>query len=383
MNSASAAKRERGHHDSISLRKRLLFAAIVCITFFAALELTFAVVGLGDRPVVGKLQLGFRDGVPIYDADGIEVEGEGYQLPLFEADPWLSWKPIADTPYTGVDGLRKPVPSARPKAAGVYRIAVLGDSCSFLGRYLYVNRLEDLLQEHCAMKVDVVNASCPAYSSFQGVRRLDEVLRWEPDILIVYFGWNDHWQSLNGKTDAEVAANREVAGGIAKVLHFSRVYWTIFNLAASNSAVTRGGEKRNPSRVPLEDYRDNLHHIAGKTKQSGCSVVFITAPTMLIENQMSQKSIEFFGKFHAMNRRDVEAIPATHAAYNEAVRKTAKEFSHADLVDLERLWKIEEMQDRFRADGIHFTETGHRQVAKELFQMWREVHSDGDCQRAP
>ena len=110
----------------------------------------------------------------------------------------MFWKPIANTPFTGTAGLRLPAPETKMKERGVFRIGVIGDSCSFLGVNLYPNRFAELVSEETGRKVEVVNASCPGYTSLQGVHRLAEVWDWQPDLVVVYFGWNDHWKSLNG-----------------------------------------------------------------------------------------------------------------------------------------------------------------------------------------
>jgi hypothetical protein len=240
---------DRADPRRLSLPRRLLYSAVVLVAFFTVAELALRALGLGERPVVGKLEFGYRDGIPEFDADGIEQEGRIYRLPLFERDTWLFWRPRSDTPFTGTEGLRNPVPSTRKKPPNGYRIAVLGDSCSFLGRELYVNRFAKLLAEHDLSGVDVVNASCPGYSSFQGARRVEEVMAWRPDLLIVYFGWNDHWKSPNGNTDAYVAASLRIFSGPERVFQHSRIYWALARLLAPARAPSRSAGA--PMRVPF------------------------------------------------------------------------------------------------------------------------------------
>ncbi|MCR9211357.1 MAG: SGNH/GDSL hydrolase family protein, partial [bacterium] len=156
----------------LSVRKKILFSFVFVVGVLGTIELVLRVARIGEPPAIGVLRFGYDTGIPIFDADGIEREGEFYQdVPLFEADPNLFWKPIADTPFTGADGLRLPAPSQKSKDDGVYRIGVIGDSCSFLGEKVYPARFADLLRESTGREIEVANASCPGYTSFQGERR--------------------------------------------------------------------------------------------------------------------------------------------------------------------------------------------------------------------
>jgi lysophospholipase L1-like esterase len=345
--------------------KSVAFAAIALILFFGGLEVGLRVLHVGEDPV-GTLRFGYDTGIPVFDTDGVLREGTFHEYPLFGPDPVLFWRPLEDTPFTGTDGLRKPVPASRGKPPGDVRLGVLGDSCSFLGETPYPEILARLLEERLGRPVDVVNASCPGYTSTQGRARLDEVLAWRPDVLLVYFGWNDHWNSLNGMTDSELMRRRERRRGLLGPLRRLRLVRGLESLLRPAA----GGPARTV-RVPPDEYRENLEAIAEGAAGRGARVVWITAPTALSRSAMPEWASEFWGRFYEMTREEVENIPVAHARYNDIVREVARE-SGGLLVDLAAEWAPAASDPRFRRDGIHLTAAGHRAAAAAALEAMEE-----------
>ncbi len=362
---------------NLPLPKKIVFSAIAVVGFLAIVELTLRVSGAGAKPHVGVLRFGYDTGIPIFDSDGIEREGETFQdFPLFAADPRLFWKPIANTPFTGADGLRLKTPASLLKEEGVYRLAIIGGSCSFLGTKLYPDRFAEMVLENTSRKVEVVNASCPGYSSFQGVRRLAAVWPWQPDLLIVYFGWNDHWKSLNGLTDRGIVEQQLLSDQTRRWLRMSRLYTTLKSIRASLTPPVSVSD--SPVRVPPDDYRDNLQAILQDAREIDCPVVFITAPSGFVDGQMPPWTYGFFGQYYAMNQQEVDDIPRTHMEYNDIVREVAESSDSSALLDIERLWGVASAQEKipllFRTDRIHLTEQGHQEIAVALYNLWYRAY---------
>ncbi len=360
----------------LPLRKKIVFSLVAVVTVFALFEFGLRLARVGEPPAVGAMRFGYDAGIPIFDSDGIEREGEVFQdFPLFEADLRLFWKPIANTPFTGEEGLRLPTPESMEKGPDVYRIGIIGDSCSFLGEDLYPHRFARLAEEATGRKTEIINTSCPGYTSLQGRQRLRNIWSWQPDLIVVYFGWNDHWKSLNGQTDRELIERQLLSDKAKSWIGKSRLVWSLYSLRMK--LMPPVPIKLSPVRVPLEDYRENLQQILDEVQHHGCKVIFITAPSAFLEGQMPRWAFDFFGQIYQMPASDVLRIPQTHEKYNNVVREVAGSSSFAFLLDVAREWSGQSQVERhiklFRGDRIHLTETGHQEIAEQLFELWKQI----------
>ena len=144
---------------------------------------------------------------------GFRFVGFDDAWPNYVRDPRLFWRIIPGSreiglgpAATGVNndaGFRGAlVPQdRRPEVA---RLAFLGDSSTYgVGVTLqesYVELVGSRITRDLERPVDVMNRGVPGYSSFQGLRLLDnEVLRLRPDVLTLYFGaWNDFTPAIGG-----------------------------------------------------------------------------------------------------------------------------------------------------------------------------------------
>ncbi|MCH6552446.1 MAG: hypothetical protein IH804_10640, partial [Planctomycetes bacterium] len=144
---------------------------------------------------------------------------------LFTRDGLLFWKPVAGKPPFNAAVLRsrRELPAVRPP--GEFRVLAMGDSCTFLGEPRpWPEVLEERLAGGVGAPVRVLNAGVPAYSSLQGRRflesRLDEL---DPDVVTLYFGWNDHWRATV-KADADFAVRDARVVTLQRLLSSSRLY---------------------------------------------------------------------------------------------------------------------------------------------------------------
>ncbi len=350
----------RRRASNIPLRRKLLYSLVLVLGFFGFLELSLRTVGWGEPPVVGQLRFGYDTGIPIYDSDGIEQEGNVFvDAPLFEPDAELFWRPIANTPFTGPRGFRKPEPDAQP-AAGSVTVAVMGGSCSFLGQHPYPAILPQLLKPSAPHLVRVYNASCPGYSTQQGVAQLARVARLDPQVVIVYFGWNDHWNSLNGCSDRELFERTELARRAQSIFDSYHTYWLAHSLVGNRTP--QGRPKSISVRVPLDNYEENLRTMAERFSEWNCKAVFVTAPSGFVAGDVPQWAYEFFANYYQMAPQQVADIPKTHDLYNETIRRAIGSFEHCTVCDLDRAFANE--QSHFRSDRIHLSEAGHQRAAK-------------------
>ncbi len=218
----------------------------------------------------------------------------------------------------------------------------------------------------CSKTFESITLAVAGYSSYQG-RVLAEKfgLLVKPNLVVVFFGWNDHWLAYNTKDSAKVIRlSRNPWIGVRNGLYrFSRLVqanswlWdTVFK-----SKVT---EPINEVRVPLDEYRANLDRIYQIFQRKQIPVIFITAPTAHYKLGVPEPLIE--GKL-VQSR---QAAFTLHRQYNQAVRDMTKS-PNAVVLDLEsefNTFSHADLSKIFIHDGIHFTPVGLTLVARRLVE---------------
>lgn len=320
-------------HPELALQMILKKAALVVfgvLVVALAGELFLRATGFGQ--VTPKMSFG---------SNAATALDRGYMVP----DQTLFWKGNPDR-----------IPHLRPVGHFVHpdapitprgtrkRLIVLGDSCSRLvqGGLPYSAPLE---AELGSKDWEVLNASLPGYSSYQGLLWLrSQLLAADPDVVVIYFGWNDHWRTT-GQTDREY--EQTIRPGRLR----------LFNL------LNRRPDPP-PFRVPLAEYRENLQTMIDDVLRGGGRVVLIAAPYRFPEENKKR----YVANASLLPSDDVVSL---HQSYRDVVRefigKDNVSVLAADLVFAE-LGKTPAL---LRDDGIHLTNEGHRVMGALLAEQIR------------
>jgi lysophospholipase L1-like esterase len=241
-----------------------------------------------------------------------------------------------------------------PKPPGVYRLMFLGDSV----QRAYPALVELLLSADRTGpgRVETLNLSVEGYSSHQGRILTDRFgTMLEPDLVIVSYGWNDHWQAY-GSADSskEVDTDTSPIGRTVQVaFRYSRTLQWLRSLGGTP-------EPLPIPRVSLAAYRDNLSYIGGFFAQRKVPVVFLTSPTAHDLLGVPDFLIEMgFAP-------DKESVIRLHHAYNDVVREVAAR-EPLRLFDLAAETVSPEVaRAAFADDGIHLTPEGVALMARQV-----------------
>lgn len=346
------------------MKKTLLNTLVVVLSVVIAVALCEFVLTMMDwspqKTTSEYMQFGYSTGVPVWDEDGLLEEAQPVKVKLFKYDDELFWRTIPGTEFTNKQGFRGTKDVSVANRDGAIRIMVLGDSCSFLGRKLYSEFLsEQLAENNPGVKFEIINASVPGYTSFQGEKALRELMKYKPDYVCIYFGWNDHWILPSGYSDQ---------------FHYDLIH-SLKVVQLAKIMLARITDMRD-YRVPLADYRANLQAMVGKIKEHGAVPVMIAAPAGYSEKGMPRWANDFYQQYYRMTANEIKEIPNTHKAYAAIVAEVAKE-NGAILVDAQQSFKQESVSMRpfFRNDLIHLTDKGHQAMAEEIYRQLQLYNS--------
>ena len=313
---------------------------------------TSTLVALLLVPELGLRSAGFQR------ISGVEF---GYPSPTdflaLEPDPELFWTLPRDVEGTNALGFAGAEPRV-PKPAGTWRALFLGDSCLWQGHpeewpALGVKELS----ARASRPLECVNLSLAGYSTLQGLRVAERHgLALDPDLVVLCYGWNDHWLA-RGSVDAN------------KVIHarFERLHRSSRLLQALASFAIDSRERvLDVPRVSPGDYDANLARMVRIFEERGIPVLLVTAPST-----HDVRVPEYLLRYRFGN--SAAEIVETHARYVQLTREVARR-EDVPLLDLAaELAARAESEAWFLADGIHFTEAGRRGIAQRFAERVIEL----------
>jgi len=271
----------------------------------------------------------------------------------FRADPELIWVPCEHRRPFNDQGFRGEE-LARTKGPNEYRIFALGDSntlgwedrqeggATIPGAH-WPRYLGEILPRG-QRKYTVINAGVWGYTSFQGRRRLEQILEFQPDMVLVSFGGNDaHRVAVS---DADYIRMRPVS--LLLKTHMGQLAWATWDRWTVNPESL--SDENLVFRVSPEEYRDNLQAMLQACRQHGIHCVLLTRPFWGLSSDAT------FWKTHA---------PRYVAATLEVGRT-----HEVPVVDLNAAFKD---HPEFFIDESHFTEAGHRLAARRIYEHIRPL----------
>lgn len=169
-------------------------------------------------------------------------------------------------------GLRGPE-IAVAKSPGVRRVLCLGDSCTFGAAHPYPQMLRQILEARAPGRFEVLNGGVIGYTSLHALEWFErELAGLQPDVVTLYFGWNDMWREKDSAVRAWFKSR--VAGGAAPRL---RSY--LWEALSRGLVYVENSFGVSSLQVPPEQYRAVLERFAGLGRERGFETVYLTAPS--------------------------------------------------------------------------------------------------------
>ncbi len=360
---------------------RGLWETAVFKKIILALCSTYLLIALLELGLAGAR---FEAELPPIIFQGQNAEG-GVEIPRTAPDPALMFRLIPGSYFQGrlINSLgfreREVDPHKQP---GTVRVLCMGDSVTGQGRPGYSHYLhQGLLQAPPTPQPwEAFNIGVHGYSALQGLRQFQMLGRQlSPDVVTLYFGWNDHWLSEEADRQKMGLEMRPWAGRIFEVLRQKR-FFKFFIWAASpvQHLARRSQGQERVLRVPPDEYRSVLKAFIKEIRATGAIPLLITAPRRSLTSAV-------VGKRYVVS---IEEGNRTHDQYIDITRKVAQE-TGAELLDLAAILAGPECDAYFAPDGIHFdffmqegslaadppSQPGLMRIAAEIDQRLREMVS--------
>lgn len=332
---------------SIPLKRKVVFAGLVLLFVFVGMECLLRIIGFDASQDVERMAFTFP----------VDEYNENSPQPFLQRDDLLFWKPRPNVLGHNSIGFYGPEFSVE-KPEGVYRIVCLGDSCTHYGPISYPDMLRAMLDKLAPNQFEVINAGCIGYTSHQGLNLLNQsVLKWEPDLVTVYFGWNDHWlaRGLEDKNQSVIEPSA-VAGWLGKI----RLIQLAGYLKSADQISTAP-----KMRVEQSDYRSNLQQIVKATQKEDAETWLLTAPHAF--NHGIPPYLVTSGEV-----RNPDALIPLHQRYNDIVREVGRE-AKVQVLDFEAQMDAMDKSKLFIEDHIHLSEDGRLLVAQAMVQQLQQA----------
>jgi lysophospholipase L1-like esterase len=272
----------------------------------------------------------------------------------------------------------------RPRA-GVYRIMALGDSCTFATGFWqigYPSKLEGLLNiGGPPRRFEVINAGIEGYNSTFALDRIrDELLRYRPNLMIIYIGWNDLM-----KTDPTSASRVDEYRGLAELLDQSYLIKAYKKLLFVNlrPLVLRPSTAEDPADAEAFDhfvpvrYRSNIEEMIRLLRRNDIKVLLVTLPTVVrpgMTGEELRRARVFFPYFAGVY--SVARFLSLYRAYNRTIVEVGDR-EGVEVVDLAAAFEPIKDRTPYFWDTMHPSEKGHALVAEALFDRIRTLDVDG------
>lgn len=266
------------------------------------------------------------------------------------------------------------------KAANTTRILCIGDSCTFEGipeTAPYPRQLEELLNQGKEQKAfEVINGGVEGYDSNKALERLKLSLKYKPDIVTIYIGWNDLYNN-----DPEKIINQTQPTIIAKIsnmLQYSRFASKLrslifLKLRPKLKSIEPINSTKYQDFVPAW-YVNNLKEMISLVKSSNAKPILVTLPS-IFHNKISPEALARAQMPHFTNS-SADMILLTEK-YNKIIKEIAQE-TNTPLIDLAAKFDQLPNKEELFSDAIHMYNPGKPLVANEFKPVIEKILTENN-----
>lgn len=266
------------------------------------------------------------------------------------------------------------------KSANTIRILAIGDSCTFgtadiADSDTYPFLLETMLnaQDRGIGRYEVINAGVPGYTSRQCLLYFkNELLKFGPDAVIVYCGWNDIWTYRNPLSNTAASPllrnisrflARSVVFSLARDFAVNPLRFMLFRSKDCGCSSMRTVDSALEQKM-LESFGNSIRGIIRLAASRGIKTVIVTLPSPLLGHVDDATTKQF--TLHPMWQEGSGGARVLLQGINGIIRSTGNE--GAAIFDCETVigkYPQEKINAMF-ADAVHFNKRGNEAFSATL-----------------
>lgn len=352
--------------------RKLLLGLAIGSAFLIILEIALQVLFLAVHNPFELTTCGPEDNLyRVYNNGFFEM------FPNFKTQ-YRSWTGELQTVQTNRFGFRDEEFMAG-KPEGVYRIFNLGDSITFGEgledvRQTYVEQLEILFNERDdERRFEVINTGVPGYGIMAVSVTMEKILQFQPDLVTVCVGWNDHTSHVRLNEVSGVFPALASKLNWLSNLQLVKILKIILRpLIEARLRAALENQDITEYVTPLDQFQEKLEYLIEITDNLDCELLLMTSPSGIVPGKEPKRLLDLGGlEGHAL------LIPL-HQKYNDGMRETAKAHN-TPLFDLAELFNHLDPYNYYKDpefDPIHPNAKGHQFIAKHLYQFISERYLD-------
>jgi len=347
--------------------KKALFALLPAILLFGGAELVLRATGFAYTP---RQRVLWKPTVAEFDSTL-----ENYFPTVFDP-PGYIW--IRQDRIAGMGPDRSPVYTwPKSKRPGVVRVAFLGGSTSEPGGdHPYPERCIELLNAVTGPGTfEELNVACASYSTHQSRIALERYVKpRNPDVVVVYHGWNDSSVMDDAFADKEKDSLMPRRGENESEPRRMSFLAKLAVTALVGKWVDAADRSWPRPRVDPEDFRANMKAIGSLCQEWKVPLVIVTRPRSMFppEDPYPERFLKIYG---GEGRNDNPSV--YQEMYNRYVpiqRELAARLPGARLADADtRLWQAQQELAQtsvplrlFVRDGCHNIGLGYQKLAEAV-----------------
>jgi lysophospholipase L1-like esterase len=269
------------------------------------------------------------------------------------------------------------------KSKGTFRVISIGDSCTFtngIWARAYPALLERLLnKDQSGKRFEVINAGIEGYDSTLARSRLtDDILKYDPDMVTIYIGWNDLMKTSpqNISSSGEVGLLSRIKEGSYLFKAYRKLIFVYLRPLFSKPKVGVHEGQVHPFEdfVPTR-YRGNVEAMIKTLKDKGVRVMVFTLSTVVTPGMSLQELQTQNVMFpYYVGAYDVSRLLALVRAYNKVILELADAYA-VPVVDLNATFNGHDRRKLFW-DTMHPNYPGNEMIARAIFDRIRDIQRD-------